>query len=398
MWTIYLKEMRELLGETKTLIFTVLIPVFAIPVLTLGFGFVAAKLSEQAQNKVMEYAIVGAPNAPGLSEEFAKDKSFREVRLSPATSVKQAIEDDTVKFVLEVPPGLDTALQANQQARLRLHFNAASSGDVTRERVAKVVEAYGEKLREQQLPSLRLNQAQLDFVLLPIAIDEQSTANQRERIGALAGGLLPYFLLIVCLMAAMYPSIDLGAGEKENGTLETLLLAPIPRSHAVMGKFMVLLTIGFTSSVLMVASIGVLFGVFGSAVDRDLAEVASAIGFVDLCALALMLVPACAMFASVLLSMSIYARSYKEASGMMQPMLMLTILPVVLAMLPGVELNWMWATVPLTNIALAMKEVVKGTLDYRMLAMIMTSSILIAGALLMWCRWWFGREEVLFRD
>ena len=398
MWIIYLKEMRELLREHKTLIFTVLIPVFAIPVVTFGFGFIASKLSEQAQTSVMEYAIVGAAHAPGLSEQFSKDKSFREVRLSPATSVEKAIEDETVKFVLELPPGLETALQANQQARLGLHFNSASSGDITRSRVTAVIDAYSKGLRERQLSSLNLNQSQLEFVMRPIDIDERSTANQRERVGSLIGGILPYFLLIVCLMAAMYPSIDLGAGEKENGTLETLLLAPIPRSEAVMGKFMVLLTIGFTSSVLMVASIGVLFGVFGAAVDPELAEIASAISFADLCVLALMLIPASAMFAAVLLSMSIYARSYKEASGMMQPMLMLIIFPVILALLPGVELTWLWAAVPLTNIALAMKEVVKGTLDYQMLLMIMSSSTVIAGSLLLMCRWWFSREEVLFRD
>ena len=122
------------------------------------------------------------------------------------------------------------------------------------------------------------------------------------------------------------------------------------------------------------------------------------LGAGDLALVALMLVPTAAIFAAVLLSMSIYAKSYKEAAGMMQPMMIVTILPVILAMVPGVELSWLWASVPLTNVALAMKEIVKGTMDHQKFLMILFSSSVIAGVLLTWCRWWFNREEILFRD
>jgi sodium transport system permease protein len=63
-----------------------------------------------------------------------------------------------------------------------------------------------------------------------------------------------------------------------------------------------------------------------------------------------------------------------------------------------VELNWLWAMVPLTNVSLAMKELVKGTMDYRMFAVILLSTTVTAGALLALCRWWFSREQVLFRN
>ena len=113
---------------------------------------------------------------------------------------------------------------------------------------------------------------------------------------------------------------------------------------------------------------------------------------------ALMLVPTAAMFASILLSISVYAKSYKEASGLISPLMIVTILPTLAALLPGVEMNWKWAMVPLTNVSLAMKELVKGTMDYSMLSVIMLSTTVTAGALLMLCRWWFNREEVLFRN
>jgi sodium transport system permease protein len=130
----------------------------------------------------------------------------------------------------------------------------------------------------------------------------------------------------------------------------------------------------------------------------DLALAVRSVGPLDLALIALMLVPSAAMFASLLLSISIYAKSYKEASGLISPLIMLAILPTMIALLPGVELNWLWAMVPLTNVSLAMKELVKGTMDYRMFYAIFLSSALIAGALLALCRWWFTREQVLFRN
>jgi hypothetical protein len=149
----------------------------------------------------------------------------------------------------------------------------------------------------------------------PDPLEEISTAGTRERMGAVIGGFLPYILLMVCLMAAMYPAIDLGAGEKERGTLETLLLAPIPRTQLVLAKFLVLFTVGLTSALLMVASMGLVLFLFGNRFEGGLALMVRAIGAGDLAMVALMLVPTAAIFASILLSISIYAKSYKEAAG-----------------------------------------------------------------------------------
>jgi len=109
-------------------------------------------------------------------------------------------------------------------------------------------------------------------------------------------------------------------------------------------------------------------------------------------------VPTAAIFAAVLLSISVYAKSYKEAAGLISPLIIVTILPTLVALLPGVELNWKWAMVPLTNVSLAMKELVKGTMDYRMFSVILLSTTVTAGLLLALCRWWFNREQVLFRN
>jgi sodium transport system permease protein len=119
---------------------------------------------------------------------------------------------------------------------------------------------------------------------------------------------------------------------------------------------------------------------------------------VDLLLIAAMLIPTAAIFAALLLSISIYARSFREASTYCGPLNLVMLLPAFIALLPGVQLDWIWALVPITNITLAIKELVKGTMDYAMLVAILGSSVVIAGALLFFCTKWFEREAVLFRQ
>jgi sodium transport system permease protein len=398
MWTIYLKELLELIRDRKTFIFTVFIPVFAMPAIFIGFGYFSSAMFRNASQAEMNYAIFGEQYAPQLAARFAAEKSFRRVALPGPEAIKQAIADEKIKFALVIPPDFAIKQAQHMQGDIALHYNSANAVDITRKRVMSVVAGQNRVLREQALAALKLSKDQMRFALDPITVQDHSTANKREQVGAMVGGFLPYILLMVCVMSAMYPAIDTGAGEKERGTLETLLLAPLPRSAIVLAKFLMLFTIGLTSALLMVASMGALFFFFGSAIQGDVAQMARSIGALDLAMMALMLVPSAAIFAAILLAISVYAKTYKEAAGLISPLILLTVLPTIIALLPGVELNWMWAMVPLTNVSLAMKELVKGTMDYRMFSLIFLSTTITAGALLALCRWWFNREQVLFRN
>lgn len=398
MWTIYLKELLELARDRKTFIFTVFIPIFAMPLIFTGFGYLSTSLFRQASTAEMTYSIFGKQYAPQLSARFAREKGYREVQLASPDEIKAAIADERIKFALVIPDGFEASLARQQQATVVLHYNNATTIDVTRKRVMAVVQGQNRVLREQALSALGLSAQQLRFALDPITLQDHSTADKREQVGAMVGGFLPYILLMVCLMAAMYPAIDTGAGEKERGTLETLLLAPLPRGAIVLAKFLVLFTIGLTSALLMVVSMGLLLLFFGNALQGNVSMMLHAMGAADLAMVGLMLVPTAAMFAAILLAISVYAKSYKEAAGLISPLIIVTILPTLVALLPGVEMNWMWAMVPLTNVSLAMKELVKGTMDYRMFSVIVLSTTLTAGVLLALCRWWFNREQVLFRN
>jgi sodium transport system permease protein len=398
MWTIYLKELLELARDRRTFFFTVFVPVFAMPLIFGSFGLLSSSMFKQASTADLTYAIFGKQHAPQLAARLAQEKGLHEVVLSGPDQIRSAIADDRIKFALVIPAGLDEQLAAQQQGKIELHYNSAATIDLTRRRVTAIIGEHNRVLREQALSAFKLSKHQLAFALDPVTLEDHSTADKREQMGAVIGGMLPYVLLMVCLMAAMYPAIDTGAGEKERGTLETLLLAPVSRTAIVLAKFLMLFTVGLTSALLMIVSVGALLHFFGHLIAGDLVQMVRAIGPLDLAMVALMLVPTAAIFAAILLSISVYAKSYKEAAGLISPLIIVTILPTLVALLPGVELNWRWAMVPLTNVSLAMKELVKGTMDYRMFSVILVSTTISAGLLLALCRWWFNREQVLFRN
>ena len=205
-------------------------------------------------------------------------------------------------------------------------------------------------------------------------------------------------MFILCLQGAMLPAADIGAGEKERGTLETLLLSPVDRHSIVMAKFLTIATAGLTSALVTVVSMGIWALVVSIQMPMGpVVEFISAIDWFDFLLVFLMLIPVVATFASLLLALSIYARSFKEAQGYMSPLMIVVFLPIIVTLVPGIELKGIWAWIPLTNVALAIKELVKGTMDYVQLVGIFGSSVILAGALLAFCVYWFKQEKVLFR-
>ena len=315
--------------------------------------------------------------------------------------IASSIKQDIIKFVLVIPEHALELADNNEQVTVQIYYNDASPTSRARTRAGDFIRQVSDKIRSERLSLMGLDssKSQNDLVF-PIALENQGTADFREVLGERVGGFLPYMFIIFCMVGAMYPAIDLGAGEKERGTLETLLLAPIKRSHIVLGKFFVIFTAGVTSALLSLAGMGVMVAVNVKKIPAEVpvGQVLSSVSIVDLLLVASMLIPTAAIFAALLLSVSIYARSFKEASSYCGPLNFLAIVPAVISLLPIVKLDWFWAMVPITNISLAIKELIKGTMNYEMFIAILGSSFIIAAGLLFFSTKWFERESVLFRQ
>lgn len=397
MWLVFLKELKELVRDKKTLFFMIALPLLIFPLIIGGVGFVTKQAIEKAETKVLKYALVGAEYAPPIVEKLQQPDKFELIDIGADTDYTSLIRNETIDFALIIPSNYSNDVLKMGQAKIQLYLNDAGLNLVYK-RVNEIVKEQGDAFQLQAFSVLGLDAEQQQALLAPIVLEKINTADNRENWGEKIGGMLPYLLFLLCLQGAMFPATDIGAGEKERGTLETLLISPIDRNKIVLGKFLTIAFAGTMTALFTVASMagwGLVLSQ-GMAV-KFVADFMGQIGLIDFILIFLMLVPVVAVFAAVLLSISIYAKSAKEAQSYMGPLVIIVIVPVMLAILPGVELKGGWAWVPLTNVALAMKELVKGTMDYFQLIAIFGSTVMIAGALIAFCVYWFNQEKVLFR-
>jgi len=403
MLQVYLKELVEIGRDRRALLFMVLLPTLLMPLLMGGFTWLAGRIVEQDRAQVLDYAIVGAENNPVLAARIAGDKQFHRVDLPAGMSYRDAVTQEKVRFVLEVPASAAAEVASGLPTTVKMFLNDASTTNSAFDRIEAIVGTLAVEMRDARLAANGLQGARREGVLEPIKVSKVSTATTRETVGERLGSLVPYLLVIVCLSGVMFPATDLGVGEKERGTLETLLLTPVPRWSIVLAKFGVLFTTGFVSVFLTIASSAVwtllvLPGMAADAGSAEMLQMLQSISGFDLTLILLMLVPVTAIFAAIVLSLSIYARGYKEAQSYMSPMMLVAFMPLILAMLPGVKLTWGWAAMPVTNVSLAIKEICKGTIEYPKMFAIFGSGALIAAACIVLCTWWFQRESVLFRS
>ena len=400
MWQVYFKELTELMRDRKTLIFVILLPIFIFPVIFGVMGLVLSSTTSKAMQEQHRYVIVNAEQAPAFADALFYHKNFKQVS-TDKTSQQQLIDgirNDEFDVAIVIPADFSVKRDAVEQVKWQIIYNQSSQFDFMYKYFNELLATYNEQLQRDTLTQLHVDPAKLSAIIKPVDIEKVDTAAKRENIGEKFGAIIAYILIPLCLLGASYPAIDMGAGEKERGTLETLLICPISRTSIVLGKFFTVLTTGLVGALITVGSFGIWGAIIGSFAGFSVVEEAmSTIAITELVLIFSLLLPISAVFAALLLAISIYARTFKEAQNYISPLSIMIFLPLAAAMMPGVELNTKTALVPVMNVALAIKELIKGTADYMMLGLIFGSTILLAAIAIGFCVRWFQQEKVLFR-
>jgi sodium transport system permease protein len=202
----------------------------------------------------------------------------------------------------------------------------------------------------------------------------------------------------------MHPAIDLTAGEKERGTMETILSSPVSRTHLVLGKFLLVLTASLITAMLMMVSVEAsTTALQKSHVLDEMTEEGEpapqlALRPAAIASVIIMAVPLSVLFSAGLITIALFAKSYKEAQSYIAPLMFLVVIPAVAAMLPGVDLTPKLAIVPLLNVSLLCKELVTGEYHWNYIALIFASTCVYAAGALFLAVKMFQRESVLFRS
>src|SRR5713226_8891158 len=383
---VYRKELTEWLRDRRTLISTVLIPLLLFPIMMVGFSSLAVIMIGKAEKEVPKIMVLGGEDSPKVVEKL---RSLDNLEIVPSTDDwKQKISDKEIRAAVEIPKNFQASLERNEPETVQIYFYEGElKSSFGANRVEKFFKDYRENVIKDRLSARNIPGA----ILNPFDVKQENVAPPEKVSGAAMGGLLGYMVILLSMTGAMYPAIDLTAGEKERGTMETILSSPISRMDLVLGKFLLVLSASLSTAILSLISMGVSFALLGKSgamSAKDAAVMQLHIGLPTVFAVFLMALPLAALFAA----------SYKEAQSYLTPMTFVVVIPAVASLMPGVELTSKLALVPILNTSLVCKEIVAGTYHWHSIGIIFSSTCVYAAAALFIAVKMFQRESVLFRS
>ena len=382
---VYRKELRDLLRDWRTIMSMVIVPVVVVPALILGIlKIVSVTMKERPQVMVL-----GAEGSPETAAALRRLKKFDFVPAGP--DYTNLISNKKIRAAVEIPKDFDAAVEGDRKATVHIY---TYEGEPKSMLAAQQLEEFFQHRRQAMVRRRLLERMLPETLATPYDIQRTNVASPRQVSGLVIGMILPYLMIVMCLAGAIYPAVDLTAGEKERGTLETLLCSPVARTHLVLGKGLVVLTVSLATAVLSVSSNGaaLVFLKSGSAARLPLAL--DPLALAGVCA---MMIPLAVFLSALAVAVGLFARSSKEANTYLQPMLLLAIVPAIVAALPGVEFNYGLALVPILNISLLCKELLTGACHWGHVLVVFGSMTLYAALAVAAAVALFKRESVLFR-
>ena len=395
-YTVFCKELVDMLRDRRTLISMIAVPVVVMPLLILGMGALTASTVSKARKETPRVMVLGATNAPGLVAALRELESLAIV--PPSLDYTNQISEKKIRAAVEIPEGFERALETGRSVAVKIYVY---EGEIKSGFAAQTLdrffrdyrdEAVGRRLAERDLP---------ETFIKPFEIQRRNVAPPQKVTGNILGGLLPYMVILLCMIGGMYPAMDLTAGEKERGTMETLLCSPIHRINLVLGKFLMVLTAALTTAVLSILSIAATFQIGKSALGGSTGSQAGALALTvdpwSVVGVFVMVIPVAFLLSAAQLAISLFARSFKEAQTYVTPLIFMTIIPSMVSLAPGIELNLKLALIPILNVSLVCKEIMTGTWSWPYITLIFGSTAIYAGLALVVAVKLFQREEVIMR-
>jgi sodium transport system permease protein len=361
--------------------------------MTVGFGTVAEKAVKKAKQDTMQIMVLGAEHAPALLEKLSATEGLEIV--PAAADYAERIGRKQLRAALEVAPNFEAALRAESSPpKVIIHyFSAELRSESAAERLEDALRKYREEVLQSRLSARRMAAS----LLKPVEVQRENVASAEKVGGMQLGRMIPYFIVFLCLMGTLHPAMDLTAGEKERGTLETILASGVSRRDLVLGKFFLVLVVSLITAATSIASFVVTTGFSKTYMQEIMRGQAYSISPTAVLAIVLMVLPLAVFFSALVLTIAVYAKSYKEAQNQTGPLMMLALLPAIVSMLPGIELSPKLAMVPILNVCLVAQQVFTGTFPWAMMGIAFASSCVVAALALHAAIDRFQREEVLFR-
>lgn len=390
MWHLILRDLKDLIGDLKYLFITLGIPLIATPLLIfLIVGLTSAKTQQEAERHY-SYAIHGGVALPAFDTSLQADTQFTQTPLADHVSAQQAMEQELVDAYIDI--GSDGDKQT-----LTIYHRETNQYSELISKLKGLAEKTSDQLRTQKFEQLGIEASQQASLLKPIVITDQLVKEEKEVIGQYLGMAFNFIIVIWVFTAMMTVAAELITGEKENKTLETLLISPVSRSKVCLSKWLSVAAVGMFSSLATLVMYSLSLAIADAFTEIEFIEkIISLISFSEVLLLWVMLIPLCLAIAGALTAVAINSATLKEYQSQASFLMILIMIPAMLVLNGVLEWDERTQWIPVINLVVANIEIIKGTLTLNAaLPLVVSNGVLIA-LLMKVADKLFNTERVLF--
>jgi sodium transport system permease protein len=384
-WLVFRKELMNALRDRRVLVSTVIVPLLVLPVVTIVPMTLMGQKERAARERPSRIAVTGLAYA---ELERALQASHR-LRLVREDSVQKAVRLGQLDAGLEIV----SRAQGLPSAQVNVLFNATRpESRAAADKIKLVIADLTRALVAREVDTTKVN-------LNPVLVVPTNVASAREMAGFFMGMLVGMMAVIGLISGGMVMAIDSTAGEKERRTLEVLLAAPISRNQIVLGKYLATLVMGMVSVALMTTGYGISMTVGLQALGGPDEFPIGSLVVAPQALLLILLVMLCVagFIAALEMTISIFARSYREAQNYLTPLTIIAILPVIFIQTippsPPAALFY----IPLMNAMLLIRELLMGSVVPVHVINTISSSLVFAVLSLRLAFAMFRRESAILR-
>ncbi|MCF7792705.1 MAG: ABC transporter permease subunit [Candidatus Cloacimonetes bacterium] len=395
-FTVYRKELLDLLRDRRTVITSFVLPLILYPLLMIGFSSMMSrqemKLEEEEatvyiQNNLMNETAIEIENTIAEVETFQIMESVTKYKRS---TYLQLVEENSIQALVEISDS--TTADGLQQFIVTVSYNKSDDkSSLTYDKIYRVMEEIEEKIVSSRLERIKVNPDILDAV----NVLEDNIAPPEKMIGFALGKFLPYLLIILTVSGASVIASDLVAGEKERGTLETILVSAARRNELVVGKYLTIITISIITVLCNLFSMYFSFSHIISQAGAEVTNIQLPLG--NFALILILMLPLITFFSAILLSISTYSRNIKEAQSYQMPLIFGSIMLSMVSFLPGFELNAGFALIPIVNFSLMIRDIMLSDFSLNYFLLIIGYTIILDIVLIGVSIKLFNSESVLFR-
>lgn len=391
--SLFKRELTDIFRDKKTLIMMVLVPLLLYPLLIVVMTLITSAVMSDQEEKIYKAAFCQVEEAERIQDvlkEHEEEFSYKLKIVETENPGEALLEKDLNAYV--------TAEEKEGRVFYSIHYLSAETDSVTAADVLyDGLELFREELRKEAVEDLGLDE---NVVLYPINYEKTDMSSKEESMGSMLGSIIPFLMITSICLGAMYPAIDVTAGERERGTLETLLTLPVTNFELIMSKFLAVSVIACTSAFLnilsMMAAFGFMFVFFAESVQNlsfDFATFVPAILF----SIVIMLVFAL-LVTAVCMCVCIFAKSFKEANNYITPVLLVFMFSSYAGMLPDLKLTAATAAVPVINVTLLIKDLFSFQYNYGLFAVVLFCNVAYSLLTVMVLGRIYNSESVLFAE